>query len=167
MKRSSGMTLIELLAALTLSAMLMAVLLGLVSQQNRTGQEMVSKFPFETAKEILINRMEQDYLGCHHILVYPNRLVMHGFSRRAEAGSIAGSIPSRVEYLINSDSGNLSRKQTNLDTSARETSQRFALSGVSRFVARTALDTDVAPRIFMADIELLDGSKPIHVNLVR
>jgi len=166
-KTSSGMTLIELLAALALSTMLMAVLLGLISQQKRTGQRMVSEYPFETAQEILIDRLEQDYLGCHHILIYPNRLVMQGFSKRAAAGSIAGSVPSRVEYLINIDSGNLFRRQTNLDSSVQEVSERFVLAGVSRFVPRTLLATDVAPGIFMADIELLDSSKPIQINLAR
>lgn len=167
MRSSSGMTLVELLAALTLSAMLMAVLLGLVSHQLRTNNRLVETHPFEPSLEIFVRQFEDDYRACHHVDMSPTRFVMRGFSdsfSRAEFSATA--LPTLVRYTIDSDSGNLFRSQKNFGSTSEETSSRLSLTGVSRFVPQTELETDAAPGVFLIDVLLLDQNI-IPLNLTR
>ena len=165
-----GMTLIELLAALTLSAMLMAVLLGMVSQQVRVNKRLQSEKPFLPWISQLKTQLQSDYSGCRHLLFEPNRIVISGYSRldSDRTGLISG--PSDIRYYIVSTEGEnlLYRERVNLLSNQTDRiSRELVCRSVDRFSLASQLSTDVAPGVLRLQLSLSDRDAPVEFALVR
>lgn len=165
-----GMTLIELLAALTLSAMLMAVLLGMVSQQTRVNRQLQTEKPFLPWISQLKTQIQSDYAGCRHILFESDRIVINGYSRldSDRTGLISG--PSEIHYYIVSteDENLLYRQRVNLLSNQTDrTTRELVCRQVNRFRLPSRLSTDVAPGVLRLELELSDRDTPVKLALVR
>ncbi len=152
-----AMTLIELLAALTLSAMLMAVLLAMLGQHSRINKRLIEGQPFEPWKTRLREQVESDYLGCRHVQIHSDRLVFQGYS---DSGLGRSSGPSTITWSITpSEHGNLLfRERTDLlSAQTNRTHREFVCRGVNEFQSQTRLTTDVAPGILRISIRIDAG----------
>lgn len=170
MKRK-GMTLIELLAALSLSAMLMAVLLSIVTQQVKTSKLLRESRPLESWKRVLQRQLEEDYVGCRQVLLTPNRLTFEGYTA-VQGINGSGTAPTRIDYLITatSDGNMLVRGETNmLSVQTDRTRHEFVCRDAVGFSTSTELGTDVAPGVLNVQLTFSDESKtrPMNLSLVR
>lgn len=166
-----GMTLIELISALALSALLMAVLMGTISQQVKATATIREKRPFEPWKTLLVQQLEKDFSGCRHVVVRPNRLVFDGYAAFEQDVTVSSG-PSRIEYFLSADhDGNrMMRKQEDLlSVQSDRTRMELVCHNVSRIETSTRLSTDVAPAVLDITISFTDSSgvDPVHAVLVR
>ena len=151
----TAMTLVELLVALALSAMLMAVLLAMLGQHSRTNKRLMQQRPFEPWKTILKRQMESDYSGCRHVQIQPQRITIDGYS--SSDSGLSNSGPSRITwYVVAADQGNwLFRERVDLLSSQPDRVRReFVCKGVNRFTLQTQLSTDVAPGILRVSVDV-------------
>lgn len=159
-KQRTGLTLVELLVALTLSAMLMAVLLGMVSRHSRMNKRLIEKTPSHPWRSLLRTQLQEDYSGCRHVIVGRDSLLIDGYSR---------SGPTRVRYSIVSDQETnwLYREQTSLlGVRTNEVNRELVCRSVSGFLAKTELSTDIAPGTLRLQLDV-NEQEPLKVALVR
>ncbi len=94
-----GFTLVEVLAALTLTSLMMAVVLGLILQVKTTNDFLQSEKPFVQWHSVLQQQLQEDYSGCRLVDQGRGRLLFTGYSKTAN-GMYA---PSQVSYEVRSE----------------------------------------------------------------
>lgn len=150
-----GMTLVELMAALTLSSLLLAVVLGLVLRLSTTSTMLKQEMPYAPWKTALRRQLHEDYYGCRSILISPTKILIDGYAPIWNTDSETGVAPSRIEYFIVSDeqSSSLFRRQVNLLGSPSDNTRvELVCNSVVRFRSNTELRTDVAPGVLALEI---------------
>lgn len=165
-----GMTLVELLAALTLSAMLMAVLLGMISQQSQLNKQLQAKRPFMPWQSHLRKQLQSDYAGCRHFLLKPDRIVFEGYSRFDDDKTGLATGPSSIQYYIVSSNGEslLFRERTDLmSIQPDRVTRELVCSSASQFRLESELSMDVAPGVLRMKLDLAKGKNSIQLVLVR
>ena len=146
----------ELLTALTLSAMLMAILFTLVCKLSLARVIVKKEKPFEPWKSMLKQQLQEDYVGCRSVLIDSGQIQMQGYAAMSDQEGIVRSVPCSIRYFIVSDESEnlLFREQRNL-LRANDSSRELVCRSVSGFRPITQLSTDVAPGILMFEVNEL------------
>ena len=157
--RRAGLTLIELVAALGLSAMLMAICLTVVGRMSVSGKALFQKKRIQPWQTLLKQQLQRDYVGCRSVSFSANSIRMSGYSR----SDGARFTPSEIEYRIvtNNNSNNLYRSVSRLlGTGGNASTKELVCNNVTRFRTVTDLDTDVAPGVMIIEMELIEQDTP-------
>lgn len=97
-RRRDGMTTIELLAATTLSALILSASMGVVSAMLRDSSRLLTiRSPFWHAE--FLDQFRQDLLNARSIETSAGSIILRGYSSERETGRIALH-PSEVRYYI-------------------------------------------------------------------
>ena len=98
--RSRGFTLIELVAALGLSTLLLLSLVVMLRQmiEVQRRSDLRSLKPRLSAR--LCANLETDYFSCRQILVTQESVVFEGFGGRSSQRGHCQGLPSRTEYFV-------------------------------------------------------------------
>ncbi len=146
----NALTLVELLAALTLSAMIMAVLFGLVAKLSLARDVLKEQKPFEPWKSILKDQLRRDYVGCRSVLVSAKRIRMDGYAEFIDYDGQRRTGPCTTEYYIVAGENEnwVFREQRNiLLTPPDSVRKELVCRSISNFRSLDELSTDVAPGV--------------------
>ena len=148
-----GMTLIELLLALSLSSMLIVVLFSLLLNLSRSQNQLKRSHPYRPWMQRLESQLQADYQGCQRIQITPKRIQIDGYSSQLDSEGRQRMAPSSIRYTLLSDAtGNwLYRNESNLLDGRKK--REFVCKGVIGFRDFDGLATDVAPGV--ARLELV------------
>lgn len=147
-RNRSAFSLVELLAALTLSAMIIAVISGLVVKMSLTRDTVIRERPFEPWKSLLLGQLQSDYSGCRSVKIDSRNLTIEGYATFAGLDGVSSVVPSTIQYkCISNDRGNwMYREQTNhLATPPDNKHKELVCRSLMGFQDLSGLTTDVAP----------------------
>jgi type II secretory pathway component PulJ len=138
LQRRSGMTLVELLAATILAALLMAAVLGVLKAITREQKALKSDGSSEPWQAQLIRQLEWDLTNSRSVVTTANGFQLIGFAGRDFATGAALHCRTSVEYAVQDVEGKsfLVRSEAHLD-SANLDNQTLEL--VCNHVERVAL----------------------------
>ncbi|MEM9942045.1 MAG: prepilin-type N-terminal cleavage/methylation domain-containing protein [Planctomycetota bacterium] len=166
-----GLTLIELLVALSLASMILVALFGVTAQIAKSTRYLKKERPLELWKDNLVSQFESDFIGCRTILASPSQILMEGYQAPS---SFSYGGPCRIRYFIQitEDETYLVRETTDLLQTAKiQQDRQLVCTGVSRFDIKTRLSTDTAPGLFQFGIIFLaqNEAEPqrLDLSLVR
>ncbi|MEL7499543.1 MAG: prepilin-type N-terminal cleavage/methylation domain-containing protein [Planctomycetota bacterium] len=147
-----AMTLIELLVALSLSSMLIAVLFTLVAQLSNSQERLRDEHDLALWRQILKQQLVDDYRNCRSVLVRSRELILLGNYSKAGPNGQELSSEQRIRYFILSDTeGNwLYREQAGQSGTSGDT--ELVCSGVIGFRSTSDLSTDVAPGVLQLQV---------------
>ena len=151
---SSGFTLVELIAALTLATLLIVAVLGLAGRLSHHRKILEQAAPFEGWKSRLTRQVEMDFQNSSSILVRPKELVFTGYSYRQRGSVENRHMPTQITYAMVAEGSRsfLVRREVHSDESPGANTQTTIMcEGVTRVDARTRLDTDVPPGVLNLD----------------
>jgi len=154
-----GLTLIELVAALGLSAMFMAVCLTIVGRMSTSGKILLQQKAPHPWTHLLKQQLQRDYMGCRSILVSPNSIRLSGYSSMSGQGFSPSEIEYRIVTVQNSNRVYRTEKSL-LQSAGSRRSKDLVCDSIARFRAETALDTDVAPGVFVLGMDVVPSSMP-------
>lgn len=154
-----GLTLVELLTALVLSAMIMAILLVLVGKLSLARDLVKKEKPFEPWKTILKQQLQRDYVGCRSVLVNSREIKMDGYAELVDREGVRRDGPCSIRYYIvtKGDSDLMFREQRDLLV-RDNTSKELVCRTVSGFKSSDELSTDVAPGILHLEMRVVPNS---------
>ena len=178
-----GLTLIELLVALTLSSILLVAMFSLMVQLSKTRKAVETNHPFVPWRSNFAAQLQQDYRSCRSVLIREKELRLAGYGTYFDREGRQRDCPCEVRYFIwtNQEANWLFREYRNLLSNERR--RELVCRHVSGFRSATDLATDVAPGVLTISISFSDGSMqsysvdsnqvdqnplpPMTVNLVR
>jgi len=171
--KRNAFTLVELMASLAISALLLVSVMGLTARLSLAARQIRENYPIHHWKEVLRNRLESDFQNARSIVVRDQEIVIEGMSTRSAIGTDDGfalHVPARITYTIqsNDDSYLLTRGEQRLGVAPPDArSLEFLCSGIVRFRTDQPLATDVAPGILGLEMYELNIEQPIKLTLVR
>jgi type II secretory pathway component PulJ len=98
--RRSAFTLVELLAALSLTALLTAGLAGSLRGLNAQRKITADKLADRPARRRFLAQLEREIAQANHLRAAPNRLVIVGFGSLDPSDSSNSHQPIEIEYAI-------------------------------------------------------------------
>lgn len=117
LKKQLGMTLLELVAATLLAAMLCVAVLGMTADCARRQQQIVSELPARPWLAPLSEQIRWDILQARSFRLRADSLELHGFGSRDFSTAVAYHGPAVITYQVVTD-GNvrwLLRKELHVD----------------------------------------------------
>lgn len=170
----TGFTLVELLAALAISSLLLVCVMGLsvrLAQGAKAVREQHSKSPW---LDVLQHRLQTDYQNARSVVIRPSEITIEGKGTLADAKSNDGflmQLPMRISYTISNfedDIYVLVRTERSLVNVGQGGVQSELLAtGLTGFQSDQILATDVAPGVLGLQIFKLNEAEPIQLNLIR
>ncbi len=166
-----GLTLVELLAALTLSVILLSVTMGLSSRLSRNQELLKNEFPFDSLRWRLEAQINDDYQNSRSIIVDMERSEVSMLTCRSfnPDGVTMNQLPSAVVYrLVRTDKESylVRTERCLISNSQRWVDRSIVCRGVRRFGTASRLETDYPPPSLILRVELDDGTV-FPVCLVR
>lgn len=171
MKRK-GLTLIELICALLLGAMVVSLLCGIVATMSRREREMRESWPDEGWLRRVRRQMERDFANSRAIRLDPGRLILDGYAaidvgaRRLE--------PSVVWYEVSvAEDGepSLLRRARAVGGANPHESTTVMCVGVEQFLWQLGSTHDVDPGVLLVTMKVQGDdagkSRPYVFPLVR
>jgi len=169
---TSGFSLVELLAALTLSVLLIAAMAGIAGRLAKQRRQLEAAHDPMAWLVQLEERLSRDYRNCSRILVRPRSIELRGFSYTHFGSGRAEHLPVEVRYdLIRQQAGDLLvRTERHLDEPAGENQRRELLCrGIERFDLVSELELDVPPGVLELNLKGIAEKRlfSIPIFLVR
>lgn len=169
-----GFTLVELIASLTISVLLITTVMGLTARLSQSAKTVREAHPIENWQQVLISRLRQDYQNARSIIIRPHEIIIDGKATPNSSPTDEDfhlQVPMRIVYSIQSNQDNswLVRSQQTLIAAPSE-SRTFEMmaDGMIGFTSDQVLATDVAPGVLKLGVEFMDAKKkPLEVVLVR
>ena len=115
--RRSGFTLLELVAATLLAAMLCVAVMGITANSARQSREIKNQFPARPWLAPLAEQIHWDIVQARSFRVRPDSIELHGFGGRDFTTAVAYHGPTVVTYQIVKDGDVhwLLRKEAHVD----------------------------------------------------
>ncbi|MEM7456248.1 MAG: prepilin-type N-terminal cleavage/methylation domain-containing protein [Planctomycetota bacterium] len=169
----TGLTLIELMAALLLSAMLLAAITGLCGRLAEVNRQMLNAPASPPWHYQLENHLQKDFQNCRSVQLTPNRLLLAGyFTPDVSRGGLTpvAHAPMQIAYEVTSSDGRamLLRRETRLDrTTGDGINASLVALDVASIRSPQRLDSDVAPGQLTVGFHGTDGEPLLVVHLTR
>ena len=171
--KRSGFTLVELVAAMAISVLLMVTVMGLAARLSIASKKVRESHPVNSWKTILQSRIESDYRGARAIVVRPTEILIDvvGSPIKDELDdSFLLPMPKRIRYSIRSndqESWLIRSEQLLVGNAYRGQTNEWMANDVVGFRSDQVLATDVAPGVFGLEIELMNQAERLELTLVR
>lgn len=165
----SGFTLVELLAALMLAALLMAGMTGIAGHLAKQKRQLEATHNPLAWLVQLEERLSRDYRNCSRILVRPRSIELRGFSYTHFGSGRAEHLPVEVRYeLVRQQTGDLLvRTERHLDEVAGKNQRRELLCiGVERFELVSDLELDVPPGVLELNLKGIAEERSFLIPIV-
>lgn len=117
-RRQRGMTLVELLAATILAALLMAAVLGVLKSVTHSQKDLRRGGPVEAWQACLVRQLQWDLANSRTVTTTADGFELGGFAGRDFASGATLHSPSSVQYAVRNLGGNacLVRSEAHLDS---------------------------------------------------
>jgi hypothetical protein len=143
-------SLVELLASLTLSVILLAVILGVTSRLSHSQEVLRREYPFEVWRNRLELQLNEDFQNCRTIMINGDKSEIAMLTCRSTNadGVTKNHLPSAVVYKISSSEQKsyLVRLERPLvDNPTRKVTKSILCQNIARMVASQNLETDYPP----------------------
>lgn len=141
----AGLTILELLVALTLSAMLLTALVGVMSALQRQQTIVVEKHPYRPWRRAAMNQLHWDFQNAKWVAQTDDGLHLVGYGGRDFQSGHVNHRPAQIDYLIvgNDDRRWLCRRERHTDEFSNKTERtEFVLADVSQ-IRMERLDEEI------------------------
>lgn len=169
-KTRTGFTLLELMASLVLTSMLLVTLMGLTARLTSSSQQLKEKYPDIGWLAPVRGQMEIDFQNSRAVVLESNRFSLEGYGIPTivldEPSGCVGHVPVAIEYRVEDINGEvwLTRTEVRLDVSPPgNRSKTLVCNGVVGFEAVKPLETDVAPPVFGVRLLFADGYEVLQL----
>ncbi len=133
--RRTGMTLVELVLATVLAAMLMATVLGVLNSLTRQRDLLIGRRPPRAWQSALADQLTRDMWNSRRIAVGPQTLRLAGYAGRDFDSGQATHRPTEITYYVVNDGTQtwLLRREVHLDELSNDNWQtELVCQGVAR-----------------------------------
>ena len=160
-KRSKfGFTIVELLAALLLSSMLLVALMGVTARMSQSVQKLQQKYERDSWLAPVVAQVEHDFMNSRAVIVEPTRVLFSGYCFSITDGSqpeFAGRhLPLAIEYRVAEIKSESWLVRTEIHIGVAPPNNEFSelvCQGVVGFHAFQKLETDVTPAVLAIGLE--------------
>lgn len=157
-----GFTLVELLAALVLSSLLIVCLLAITARVSSVRKRLVAESDSSNDYSQLIHLLQDDFENCRSVSVKDSRVVFEGFHCIDPFDGTIKHEPTTTIYKIvfSENAPLLIREQVNHLAHSDDRIQRSAVFvGVRYFELDTKIDEEIAPGLLHMVLHFVDDSQ--------
>ncbi len=168
----AGFSLIELVAALVISVLLLGAIFGLSQRMAKHRNELQKLHPYEPWKSRLSEQMNTDYENCFSFLVRPSEVALLTCRSSDDITGRSSQMPTLVVYRITEVGKRpvLVRIEKKLvENSEQATNQTLMAAEILRFDLVKQLETDIPPPVVVLKVKTISPKQEIQfpITLVR